>query len=161
MFSHQLPLPKFRNAKFPKFKLGILQARYPLVDFASSSPPPPSDTTTGDHHRLPSLSSFFSFFPIFPFLRSCVRHPCSWSHPLSASSSTDKQPPAAATFCATATSPPPHRLSFHQCRVPSPVPCLSFLYFHCFLILFLEILVRLRFVKTCVSGLKLLLAVSF
>ncbi|QHN83126.1 equilibrative nucleotide transporter 2-like isoform X1 [Arachis ipaensis] len=117
MFSHQLPLPKFRNAKFPKFKLGILQARYPLVDFASSSPPPPSDTTTGDHHRLPSLSSFFSFFPIFPFLRSCVRHPCSWSHPLSASSSTDKQPPAAATFCATATSPPPHRLSFHQCRI--------------------------------------------
>ncbi|QHN86095.1 uncharacterized protein DS421_16g543020 [Arachis hypogaea] len=119
MFSRQLPLPKFRNANFPKFKLGILwltslgilQARYPLVDFAFSSPPPPSDTTTGDHHRLPSLSSFFSFFPISPFLRSCVRHPCSWSHPLSASSSTDKQPPATTTFCATATSPPPHRLS--------------------------------------------------
>ncbi|QHO33752.1 uncharacterized protein DS421_9g260990 [Arachis hypogaea] len=112
MFSRQLPLPKFRNANFPKFKIGILQARYPLVDFASSSPPPPSDTTTGDHHCLPSLSSFFSFFPISPFLRSCVRHPCSWSYPLSASSSTDKQPPAAATFCATATSPPPHCLSF-------------------------------------------------
>ncbi|KAL4396532.1 hypothetical protein AHAS_Ahas01G0101300 [Arachis hypogaea] len=40
-----------------------------------------------------------------------MRHPCSWSHSLSASSSTDKQPPAAATFCATARSPPPHRLS--------------------------------------------------
>ncbi|KAL4344603.1 uncharacterized protein DS421_11g335750 [Arachis hypogaea] len=119
MFSRQLPLSKFRNANFPKFKLGILwltllgilQDRYPLVDFAFSSPPPPSDTTTGDHHRLPSISSFFSFFPISPFLRSCVRHPCSWSHPLSAFSSTDKQPPAAATFCATVTSPPPHRLS--------------------------------------------------
>ncbi|KAL4293767.1 hypothetical protein AHAS_Ahas18G0161000 [Arachis hypogaea] len=86
-------------------------SRYPLVEFAFSSTPPPSDTTTGDHHRLPSLSSFFSFFPIYPFFRSCVRHPCSWSHPLSAFSSTDKQPPTAATFCATATSPPPHRLS--------------------------------------------------
>nr|XP_025606300.1 uncharacterized protein LOC112697375 isoform X2 [Arachis hypogaea] len=101
---------KVQKSKLPQIKLGILQARYPLVDSLSLHHrlrlTPPLAATIAYPLSLPSSLSSIS-----PFLRSCVRHSCSWSHPLSASSSTDKQPPAAATFCATATSPPPHCLS--------------------------------------------------
>ncbi|QHO00405.1 uncharacterized protein DS421_13g406280 [Arachis hypogaea] len=80
MFLRQLPLPKFRNANFPKFKLGILwltslgilQVRYPLIDFAFSShrlrPTPPPATTIAYPLFLPSsLSSPFLHF----FIPAC------------------------------------------------------------------------------------------
>ncbi|KAL4292882.1 uncharacterized protein DS421_18g609080 [Arachis hypogaea] len=147
-----------------KRKLPQIQARYSLVDFLSLHhrlrPTPPPATTIAYPLSLPSsLSSpFFHFF--VPACDIPVRGVTLYPR-LQAPTSNHQRRRLLCHRDITTTPPPLHSSSsFHQCRFPSPVSCLSFLYFHCFLILFLEILVRLRFVKTCVSGLKLLLIVS-
>ncbi|KAL4293768.1 hypothetical protein AHAS_Ahas18G0161100 [Arachis hypogaea] len=62
MFSRQLPLPKFRNAYFPKFKLGILWLNSLSLQHRLRPTPPPATTIAYPLSLPSSLSSPFLHF---------------------------------------------------------------------------------------------------